>query len=129
MDCRTNPSTHHKQTRPAAEAAKAPSAQSWTVPKASVVMTIATQIVRNASRLASVCRRLAVSADLTVTRARGCSTADSLESEVVIPNTAEDRANGIITAGRPIERHEDPFLFWFRFEGHRHGLPIVRART
>src|SRR5215471_18806753 len=129
-DRNVKPSTHHRQIRPAAVIAKTANAQSCTVPNARVVITIITQIVRKARRLESVCRRLAESTAGLRTlagRARGSSTTESLEVEVVIPNAAENRTNGIVAAGFTIERQEDALLFGRGPESQSHQLPIVRT--
>src|SRR5215471_611809 len=132
---RVIPSRHHKQTRPAALAANTASAHACTVPKISVVSTTPAQIVRNASRLASVCRRVAIGCDrVLATAASGvrclsAGAADSLEVKIVIPDIAEDRTDRIlVTAWIARERYQNSIFAGVGFEIQRYELPIRGAR-
>src|SRR5215472_2995366 len=129
------PSRHHRQTRPAAVAAKTASAHPCTVPKATVVSTIITQIVRNASRLASVCRRVLIDCDLGLATAAdgvrcwSAAAADSLEAKVVIPDIAKDRTNRLFVIARiAIERDQNSVFGGLGFEIHGYELPIKGTR-
>src|SRR5574341_2170777 len=94
---------------------------------------MATQMVRNASRLASVCLRLTTVAVISFagtsgrawSRTTGCATA--LESEVVIPNSTEDGAS-IADRARQAPDHHDDAIAVFCLEVKPDFLPIVYAR-
>src|SRR5438067_342609 len=119
-------------TTATAPAAKNMSAHVCTVPKASVESTSARQSASMMKRLASV------RGGSTSGRAGGVGTGgafvvalnvgaavEALEIEVVIPDFAEERAQGL-RAGRAIQAHDDRFILRARSEVERDLLPVVR---